>query len=551
MVINNSIKYPRLLVIDSTRTGGLSATGQLKKNLLRDWPEETFMQLHAPKLGYYPLACTLEDHNSDPVFTTEDGLLDKIAAFNPEVLYYRPLLDQHSLLHLLMLKILKRNPVPMVTHIMDDWPARLAAKEPFFASKVEHELRSLFRVSYKALSISEQMSEAFEKRYGTCFEAISNGVDPDLYDNLNPVVQNGSGPRDQVVLRYCGALAKNMNFQSVIDIAQAVDSLQDQLPLKFEVYTMPLWRRSFEEAVKGYRGVFIFDAVPEQDYPRLLAGADILVLAYNYDPLSLTYIQYSMPNKLPEYLASGSPILAVGPPGLPGIDYLTSRQLACAVTSPDFDELRRALKRLTGDAGYRKALGEKGRKWAFQHLNIQYIAARFQQILFKASIEGDKKNSEHYISGSDYRLSDHRTFFKWKIVNEESRRAFQQLSALQARQKKIELNQDQVEPLRSEKQNAAAVLEQLRQEKETLGLLLKKRDLENRRLRRDKARLMQWMLELRENYSTWFASKSWRAWRRISNLAGRLPGRGKGLLKIEGEISEIFSRFEAWKRGRK
>lgn len=125
------------------------------------------------------------------------------------------------------------------------------------------------------------------------------------------------------------------------------------------------------------------------------------------------------------------------------------------------------------------------------------------------------------------------------------------MSALQARQKKIELDQDQMEPLRSEKQNAAAVLEQLRQEKETLGLLLKKRDLENRRLRGDKVRLMQRMLELREHYSTWFASKSWRTWRWISNLAGRLPGRKKGLPEIEGEISEIFSRFEAWKRGRK
>src|SRR5688572_404272 len=82
-------------------------------------------------------------------------------------------------------------------------------------------------------------------------------------------------------------------------------------------------------------------------------GGGRFVPAYNFDQDSLRYIRLSMPNKLPEYLASGAPVLAVGPRAANGIDYVLSRGLACCVTDRDPETLTAALRRLGTDSGYR------------------------------------------------------------------------------------------------------------------------------------------------------------------------------------------------------
>ena len=91
------------------------------------------------------------------------------------------------------------------------------------------------------------------------------------------------------------------------------------------------WRQAFGEATAGLGGITISDEYTD-DFPSRLAGADVLVLAYNFDEDSLRYIRLSMPNKLPEYLASGAPVLAVGPRAANGIDYVCRE--AWPVASP-------------------------------------------------------------------------------------------------------------------------------------------------------------------------------------------------------------------------
>ena len=43
----STASLPRVLVLDMTRTGGYSATGQLKQNLFSGWPSEQFLQVYA------------------------------------------------------------------------------------------------------------------------------------------------------------------------------------------------------------------------------------------------------------------------------------------------------------------------------------------------------------------------------------------------------------------------------------------------------------------------------------------------------------------------
>lgn len=386
----NGSTPPRLLMVDSTRAGGQSATGQLKRNFLIGWPDGAFLQISTHG-NRYLVAQSLDDPSTDALLSAEDAVLHEVALFRPEIIYYRPTIDQHAHLHALALKVLARHPVPLVTHIMDDWPRRLEAHDEARARNVDQDLRQLLSQSDKALSISDKMSAVFGDRYGVTFEAIANGVDPDKYRAACAAAKLEKRRRKEVVLRYCGALAEDMTFHTVVDVARAVDALQSELPMRFEVYTMPPWRRSFEEAVAGLRGITVSDAVFGDGFPSLLAEADVLVLAYNFDEDSLRYISLSMPNKLPEYLASGAAVLAVGPREANGIDYVLSRDLGRCVTDRDPGKLTEALRRLGTDSDYRNELAEKAQAWAFEHLDAPRISTRFQTILAETADRAVKR----------------------------------------------------------------------------------------------------------------------------------------------------------------
>ncbi len=375
---------PRLLVIDATRVSGRTATGQLKRNFLDGWRDSYFRQLWLFGGAEFRVARALDDPSGDLTLSSAE-VLEEISAFEPEVIYYRPTIDKHPQLHELALQVLERHPVPLVTQIMDDWPQRLAETDPDRAVAVDRSLRELLAHSDKLLSISEKMSGVFRERYGMEFEPIANGVDRATYVEASRAAKPDKAKRDGIVVRYCGALAEDMTFDTMVDVARAVDALQGEVAIRFEVYTMPTWRPPFEQAIAGFRGTKVGNGVFGAGFPTLLAGADVLVFGYNFDSRTIGYIGLSVPNKLPEYLASGAAVLAVGPMEVNGIEAVVSRELACSVTERSDEQLVAALRRLATDRAYREQLAEKAQAWVFEHLDLRRISGRFQAIVREAA----------------------------------------------------------------------------------------------------------------------------------------------------------------------
>lgn len=376
-------KRPRVLVIDSTKIGSLTATGQVKKAFLRGWPPEKVMQISPTGDGgtayHWPLI-----GRGGGRLNGDDDLFTKVRIFSPDVIYYRPV-EHRPELDETAWKLLNRFDLPLVTHIMDDWPAMVAEHDPERAMRLDAGLRELFKRSHTALSISQRMSDAFAPRYGVNFTPLANGIDPAGSAQVLEAAKTVKVGRREVVLRYTGALAANMTLNAIADVAHVVDSLQGELPVRFEVYTMAPWRSGFEAATVGLTGVSVLDSVPDEQYPTLLAEADILVLGYNFCRSTLNYIGYSMPNKLPEYMASGAAVLAYGPRETAVMELLIANDLAVCVNNPDRDALRDAIRGLAVDTNARDTLATRARKWVVSHRDINRIADEFSGILTAAA----------------------------------------------------------------------------------------------------------------------------------------------------------------------
>lgn len=371
--------HPRLLVLDSTRIGSISATGQVKKRLFSGWPGAALLQIHAAsgsdKLGISTGWTTGAFSYADP-----DLAWTTCLSFRPDIAYYRPH-DQPQPFHRWAEQVIDWLGIPVVTHLMDDWMARLAPDVDALTS-----LPKVLSRSAACLSIGEAMTSAFRERYGVAFQPIANCADRAEWLALEPRPTRCADT--PVVMRYVGALAEDMTRASVVEVAQAVDRLHEHLGLSFEVYTMATWMPAAKSLLSRWRGVSIHAAaLAEEDYRRLLAASDILLVAYNFDAVSIRYIRYSIANKLPDCLAAGVPILAYGPRGVAAIDYLATHDLAEGVSERDPNALDLALRRLVTDPEYALRLGERGRAYAFEHHACDQVRRQFHQILFAAAAQ--------------------------------------------------------------------------------------------------------------------------------------------------------------------
>jgi hypothetical protein len=375
------LDHPRLLVLDMTAMGNGTATGEVKSNLLRDWPAARLLQVSSPRPDALALVRRAADGTYAEAPDSLDAIRAAIAAFNPQAILYRPLADRPGLHDLAMAVIRARPDTPLITWIMDDWPARLEATDPTAFGPLDADLRWLLARSGLCLSISDAMSDAFSARYGQTFTAFANGIDATLWSA--PRV-HGPGP---VVLRYAGGLAPDMNAASLQRVARAVEArARAGQDIRFEINTRPHWVKVSGALFDGLTATRIeTENRPPEGYVRWLCEADALLIAYNFDAASLRYVRYSMANKLPECLASGAALLAHGPRDVATIARLEAAGVADLVLTEDSTALEAALARLA-DPAHRTARGTAARALALAEFELGGLNRRLAHAIASAEV---------------------------------------------------------------------------------------------------------------------------------------------------------------------
>jgi glycosyltransferase involved in cell wall biosynthesis len=365
---------PRLLVIDMTASGNGTATGEIKSNLLKGWPQDAFLQLARKDSQNYAKVTMTGGGYSNVSLKMADGM-DAIRNFGPDIVLCRPLAESPEL-NSLALEASEKLGIPVVTWIMDDWPARLEAEDPDTWGKVEPVFRALIDRSAACLSISEAMSEAFAKRYGKPFQPFANGIALDDWPTL------ARPARSTFVVRYAGGIAPDMNRASLLRVAQAVDVLAKQgVDIRFEISTQKWWLEQCKDLFAAFPTTTLELAdKTASDYRRWIGEADLLLIAYNFDEQSLKYVQYSIANKMPECLASGVPVLIHGPKRAATVAYL-SDGLAHVVAEPDVTALVNAIKELQASPKRRAELAAAGRARASDRHNIHKLREKLGALI--------------------------------------------------------------------------------------------------------------------------------------------------------------------------
>ncbi len=278
--------------------------------------------------------------------------------------------------------------IPLVNHIMDDWPAAIRHEWPLFYRQImlpflRQQLRQLFNVGVCNLVICEQMAEAFSVRYDKAFLPFHNMIDLEHW--TMPKEDFGqAGDVFQVV--YLGALSEDNQVHSLRDIALAIGALvQRGVRVCLTVHTGDNYLGHYRQFLEGIPGVTHGGSVSRERLCSTLAAADLLALPVNFDVRSLAMIQYSMPTKVPEYMASGAPVLVYAPGHVPAAVYAREEGWGYVVAERSPQKLETALLALMESEDTRALLGRRGRELALRRHDAQMVRQRFREVMCSAT----------------------------------------------------------------------------------------------------------------------------------------------------------------------
>ena len=306
-----------------------------------------------------------------------------IESFRPQVLY--TILGTIGVMELVD-AIRRRFDLPLVVHFMDDWPSHLyrGGLLSFAArSRMNRLIHRLVGAATERMAICDAMADAFTQRFHVPFSVHHNPVDVDAIEGW--IKQDAKGtvkaaPDDTVRVLYVGSIFDNAQAQSLMDIARAVATLGNSgRSIQFDLYSPLHLAERFRDQLEIAPPIRLHDTIADDArFFQTIAAADILVLPVNFDADSVRLVRYSMPTKLPAYMASGTATLVYGPPGIAQLEYARQYRWGYVMDRQGVEGVATALTRLADDSGLRAELATRAKALAVSRHDATTVRSGFQ-----------------------------------------------------------------------------------------------------------------------------------------------------------------------------
>lgn len=254
--------------------------------------------------------------------------------------------------------------IPIVPYMTDDWiwylysgfPTDLAMRRT-----LQYWFRACLDRAPITLTIGEKMAEVYAERYGVYCEPCMDSIDVRRYALDAPAAATMS-PDGVMRFRYIGVLEPG-RWRPLRILGETLRDLQHQgVPVALEIYTLPRDAARYADLLNLSPTIGIVGSVPYEEVPGLQQTADVLVhVESRLHGRDQARTWLSVSTKIPQYLAAGRPILAMGPGDLASMEYLRHSGAAEVLDTDDPAVITATVRRLATDAALRQRLSAQGR----------------------------------------------------------------------------------------------------------------------------------------------------------------------------------------------
>ena len=428
----NNNRFPRVLIVSAEPLSLASATGCTLLSLLAGWPKECLAQIYDNDNQPDPTKCStsrrfsntnlsivkvlkfitkkMRRHKSKVVnvsgkriasitsysashdvlsaysdilpFSVPSSIDKWVAEFRPDVIY--SVLGSIRMMKVVD-KLSESNSIPIIVHFMDDWPGMLYLKSWLLfipRTILNIKLRAILNRSNSRLTICQDMAEEYKLRYGVDFESYMNCV----------AVQSFSSPTEhkinsKIKFGFVGGLHLN-RWRSLLLIVTALQELENHGELiTLDIYAPQNDITAYGKLFADFSVVGNFATLDTSIINSELARFDVLVHVESFLDDDARYTRLSISTKIPQYMASGRPILGFGPASLSSIRYIEKMAAGLIITNYNnpIPLIKSDALRLISSSELRHTLGLNGFRIATKFHNASIESEKFRSCIIAAS----------------------------------------------------------------------------------------------------------------------------------------------------------------------
>ena len=283
------------------------------------------------------------------------------------------------------LEIAKKYSTPIVVHFMDDWyhQAYTTGIFRYQRKKMLRLFHSIVEKSAAHLTICDQMSDEFSRRYKIKPHAFQNTIDVKNFASSIKKYQQRLPQKTARRILYFGSVLPFAQLEAIISFARVLNKLNETSNTShtLRVVTSKDCLNACGEALIKTPGVELIEIDGEKEqFAKELANAEILLLPANFSQSSEQMLRYSMPTKIPGYLASGVPVLVYAPASIAQTIYAQTSGWGLCVTG-DERQCEAAIKELCENEELRSELIKKALIAVEKNHDTSVVRTNFQTLL--------------------------------------------------------------------------------------------------------------------------------------------------------------------------
>jgi hypothetical protein len=194
----------------------------------------------------------------------------------------------------------------LVVYVMDDWQGHHECHQLPYSPWRRRLLSEVINRANVRFAVSREMAAHYEESYGRSWLVAHNGVPK---DSLSSETIAGMKPKQAF-------LAGDVNvfrFDAVIAFAEAIERYNRRRGQSIEFTVMGEIAAQHRSSLSALRAVRLLSRRSHSECLNAMKAADLLYLPLAFCERSARISLYSLPTKLPEYLASGKRVFFHAP----------------------------------------------------------------------------------------------------------------------------------------------------------------------------------------------------------------------------------------------
>lgn len=287
-------------------------------------------------------------------------------------------------LYYLAKKIKKYDGTPYVLNYQDFHPQELVdvgvMKNKVMIKIMEYIERQSYQNADYITVLSEGGIDYVVKKGGDSnkMSHIFNGVILEEFDKLTRRdFKKKEGVGDKVLITYAGILSPFQGIDSILDVAKRLKHEQDTI---FYIVGDGMIKEHLNQKIEkeNISNVKILPLQPREEYFNIVNSSDILLVS-----LDKRMKAPCLPGKILNILAMKKPVLAIVPNDSETARVVRKANCGIVVEPGNLKELKNAILKLKNDSELRKKLGENGRKFLEENMNLERIIMDYERIFSK------------------------------------------------------------------------------------------------------------------------------------------------------------------------